>query len=123
MKPTIILGFLGLIFSINVDSNWASLEIFKSLRILVIYRRVPPVEDSVGVCSKEQLFNRIFRVTETFLTILVSFMAITSKLIFVDYCRFWLSSKFLFNEQELMWNREREFFLSGISNFCNSSMS
>ena len=50
-------------------------------------------------------------------------MAITSKLIFVDCSRFWSSSKFLFNEQELMWNRDREFYLLGIFNVCNSSMS
>ena len=65
----------------------------------------------------------MFWVTETFLGILVSVMAITSKLIFVDCSRFWSSSKFLFNEQEFMWNRDREFSLLGIFNFCNSSMS
>ena len=65
MTPTIILDFLGLIISIKVDSNSNFLQIFKSLRILydkrlAIYRSVPPAEDSVGVCSKEWLFNTIF---------------------------------------------------------------
>ena len=44
---------------------------------LTIYRSVPPAEDSVGVYSKELSFNTIVWITETFLGILVSVMAIT----------------------------------------------
>ena len=68
---------------------------------LAIYRSVPPAEDSVRVCSKEWLFNTIVWVTEIFVGILLSVMAITSKLIFVDRSRLWISSEFVFNEQEL----------------------
>ena len=78
------------------------MEIFKSLRILsdkwlTIYRSVPRVEDSAGVCSKSSW------VTETFLGIRASVMAIISKLIVADCSRFWSSSKILFDEQELRW--------------------
>ena len=38
-------------------------------------------------------------------------MDITPKLIFADCSKFWSYSKFLFNEQELMQNRDREFSL------------
>ena len=55
--------------------------------------------------------------TEFFLGILVSVKAITSKLIFVDYSRFWSSSKVLVNEWELMWNRDTKVSLLGIFNF------
>ena len=77
----------------------------------ILYDKGLAIYRSVVVCSKKKLFNTIFWVTETFLVILVSVMAITSKLMFVDCSRFWGSSKFLFNEQELMWNRDREFSL------------
>ena len=54
MTPTIILDFLGLIFSIKVDSNSVFCKLFKSLRMLhdkqiAIYISVPPTEDGCYV--------------------------------------------------------------------------
>ena len=84
-------------------------------------RWVPPAVDSVGVNSKEQWFKLMLEVKEVFFIILVSLVVTISKTLFVHFNKCCRSSKFFFNEQEFMWNRENNLVLS--ENFRDSSWS
>ena len=79
-------------------------------RRLETYRRVPPVEDSVGVDSKEWFFKLILQVKEVFLEILVPLTVVISNDLFVYFSRYSRSSKFLFNEHAFIWKKDRDFF-------------
>ena len=113
---------LDLLGSINVNSKLLILYKFKSFLLIsfcfksrkwsALYHRVPPAVDSVGVNSKEKFGIFIFFTMIISLSILVSEIAIMSKLILVDLIKYSRSSKFLCKEQLLMWNREIELFLS-----------
>ena len=58
MQPIIKFEEFGQIISINADSNLPGAHIFRSPlglydNLLLIYRRTPPPEASVGACSIE----------------------------------------------------------------------
>ena len=58
MQPVITFEEFGQRVSMNTDSNLPEAYIFGSAlglydNLLLIYRRTPPVESSVGVCSIE----------------------------------------------------------------------
>ena len=77
--------------------------------------KVLPAVDSVGVNSKQKFGIFIFFTVLVSLSFLLSEMPITSKLILVDLIKYSKSSKFPFKEQVLMWNRQRQLFLLGLS--------
>ena len=122
MVPTIKFDFFGFVILVKVDSNSFFLYMFKSWqdlyeRWLAIYKRVTPAEDSVGVNSIEYfLMFRLF-VMETFFAILISVIAILSKLLFVKLRRCWRSWKFLLKEHAFIWNKESELLLFVIFRF------
>ena len=70
----------------------------------------PPAVDSVGVNSKEWLFELMLEVNEAFFRILVSLTATISKILFVHFNKYCRSSKFLFNEHAFIWNRDIDLF-------------
>ena len=57
-------------------------------RQLEICRRAPPVNDSVGVDSKDFFFKLVLQVKEVFLKIPVSLTAIISNDLFVHFSRY-----------------------------------
>ena len=65
-----------------------------------MYNKVPPAVHSVGVNSKEKFGIFIFFTMLLSLSILVSEIAIMSKLILVDLIKYARSSKFLFKENK-----------------------
>ena len=50
---------------------------------------------------------------EVFFIILVSLTVTISKTLFIHFNKCCRSSKFLFNEQGFMWNRDNDLFFSG----------
>ena len=59
----------------------------------------------------------MLEVKEVFFIILVALTATISKTLFVRFNKCCRSSKFLFNEQAIMWNRDNGFFFQGILEF------
>ena len=58
MQPVFKYEMFGQIISLNTDSNLPGAYIFRSVQglcdvLLLIYRRAPPAEGLVGVCSIE----------------------------------------------------------------------
>ena len=55
IQPIIIFGLFGKIASTKIDSRWCDLYILRSFlgwhKYFLIYKRAPPADDSVGVCS------------------------------------------------------------------------
>ena len=75
-------GFYMIFFVAMLRSKPRSYE-----RQLEICRRAPPVDDSVGVDSKEFFFKLVLQVKEVFLKIPVSLTAIISNDLFVHFSR------------------------------------
>ena len=112
------INLLGLVIPINVDSKLLFLYKFKSFRFWqakwsAMYNKVPLAVDSVGVNSKDKFGIFAFFAMLVSLSILVSKIAIMSKLMLADLIKYSRSSKFLFKEQVLMWNKKRQLFLLG----------
>ena len=74
---------------------------------------MPPAEEPVGVKSIAYFFRLILVVKEVCFVILVSVRAIMSNTLFVHLSRWSRSSKFLFKEHALIWNKARDLCLLG----------
>ena len=86
---------------------------YTNLNDLDVYFNVKGIVSSFGGNSKEKFWIFIFFTMSLSLSILVSEIAIMSTLILVDLVKYSRSSKFMFEEQVLLSNRERQLFLFG----------
>ena len=71
-----------------------------------MYNTVPPAVDSVRVNSKEKFEILLFSIILVFFSILVSEIAIMSKLVLVVLSKYLRSSKFLDKENALIWKKD-----------------
>ena len=71
-----------------------------------MYNAVPPAVDSVRVNSKEKSEILLFSIILVFFSILVSEIAIMSKLVLVVLSKYLRSSKFLDKENTLIWKKD-----------------